>query len=363
MCSNVHSTGFIRPALVRAIGVLLLITCPLRGLLAQQGTAPSAAAFNAEIVRAAVDEIATLISREYLDPAVAERLAESLRRRLASGEYANVAAPNELAARLTRDLLADSHDKHLVVEVVPAAAGGGRGPGAAGGARQDGVRRTNGGVQRVEILAGNVGYLNLTTFWRIDEARDAIADAMHLLQRADALIIDMRQNGGGSPDTVAFLVAYMLDQGGVPLFDIIPRSGDRTVHATPTPAVAERNGRRPLYVLTSARTFSGGEGFAFLLQERRRAMVIGERTAGAANPGQPYPVGSLFRVTIPNGQVRSAIGGGNWEGLGITPDVAVAAADALRFAHANALDTLIRSAQGDWRRRLEEARDVLNVRP
>jgi C-terminal processing protease CtpA/Prc len=98
----------------------------------------------------------------------------------------------------------------------------------------------------------------------------------------------------------------------------------------------EHDGRRPIYVLTSAKTFSAGEGLAFLLQERRRAEVVGEVTAGAANPGRPYGVNDRFTVTVPNGRVRSAVHGGNWEGTGVTPDVKTGAAAALAVAHARA---------------------------
>lgn len=298
-------------------------------------------ALGADTVRATVTEIATLIDREYMDQAVAARLSEYLRRRLADGAYVDAAMPEALATGLTHDLLAASQDKHLAVTLVRRPAAPSKAA-TAEDARQEGVRRTNGGVRRVEILSGNVGYLDLSTFWRVEEAREAITEAMRLLERADALIVDLRQNSGGSPGTVGLLIGYLLDQGGLPLFDIVSRSGDRVTYATPTPPPPERDARRPVYVLTAARTFSAGEGFAFLLQERKRAEVIGERTAGAANPGRPYPVGALFEVTIPNGKMRSAVGGGNWEGRGVAPDVEVAASDALRIAHDRALERLAR---------------------
>jgi C-terminal processing protease CtpA/Prc len=127
-----------------------------------------------------------------------------------------------------------------------------------------------------------------------------------------------------------------------------------TRYSTTLPAVAGRDEQRPAYVLTSARTFSAGEGLAFLLQERRRVEVIGEVTAGAANPGRPYPVNSRFDVTVPNGRVRSAVGGGNWEGAGVKPDVASAERDALRVAHERALRQLLqKAAPGEWRDRLD----------
>jgi C-terminal processing protease CtpA/Prc len=304
--------------------------------------------------------LADVVGREYMDAAVARRIADALRRRLDAGEYTTLTTPDALANRLTRDLLAESQDKHLAVTLVrepsPTAPSSTK-----PGTRGEGVRRTNGGVQRAEILPGNVGYLNLTSFWRLEEAREPIGAAMDLLQRADALIIDMRANGGGSPETVAFLMGHLFDEGGLPMFDIVSRAGNAVSYATPASAPAERHPRRPTYVLTSSRTFSAGEGFAFLLQERRRAEVVGERSAGAANPGRPYRVSELFEVTVPNGKVRSAVGGGNWEGKGVRPDMEVAAADALRIAHSRALKRLIEGAEGEWRGRLEQILESLGV--
>lgn len=311
---------------------------------------------SAADVRATVEGVAATINREYMDPALGERAAGVLRRRLSEGQYLNLRQPDVLAARLTYDLLLESNDKHLHVAIVPAPVSV---PAAAADARQRDVNRTNAGVQRLELLDGNVGYLNLTHFWRASEARDTIAGAMRLLRHSDALIIDLRQNGGGSPDTVALTFGYLFDQGGLPLFAIVPRSGNQVAYATPDPAPAERDGRRPVYVLTSSRTFSAGEGFAFLLQERARAEVVGERTAGAANPGQAYRVTPRFEVTVPNGRVQSAIRGANWEGRGVTPDVDVPAEKALTVAHARALKRLLDAASGESRDRLERALNTL----
>jgi C-terminal processing protease CtpA/Prc len=153
---------------------------------------------------------------------------------------------------------------------------------------------------------------------------------------------------------VATVVGYLFDQPGLPLFDIVHRSDPPEHYATPSPGLADRNGDRPVYVLTAARTFPAGEGFAFLLQERHRAEVVGELTAGAANPGQPYRVNDLFDVIVPNGQVKSAVGGGNWERSGVKPDVAAGADVALTVAHVRMLRTLIDAApQGAWRDRLQ----------
>ncbi len=186
---------------------------------------------------------------------------------------------------------------------------------------------------------------------------------MRTLQHADALILDMRHNTGGSPDTVALLASYLFDAPQLPLFEIVARSGDSRLYKTETSELAGRNESRPVYVLTAKRTFSAGEGIAFVLQERGRAEVVGERTAGAANPGRPYAVNSRFEVTVPNGEVRTAVTGRNWEGRGVKPDVSIAASDALRVAHIRALRRLLgQTPSGSWHDRLKRQLNALEAR-
>ena len=200
----------------------------------------------------------------------------------------------------------------------------------------------------MEILPGNVGYLNVTAFFSPNEAGEAIAAAMRMLRQTDALILDSRENVGGSSDTVALLASYFFDQPGLPLWDIVPRTGE-SLHYASQRGIVDRDSKRPAYVLVSAQTWSGGEGIAYILQERHRAEVIGETTVGAANPTKPYKINDRFYVNIPNGQIRSAIRGSNWEGTGVVPDVSVSAADALRVAHQDALRRLIVvTPEGSW---------------
>lgn len=290
--------------------------------------APPSRAIPPKLVHATVAGAAALIRDEYFDPAIAARADAMLRERLAAGRYERARSPRSLAEAMTRDLYATTHDKHLAVAVVPETEPK---PRSVVGTAE------NFGVQRAEILDGNVGYLNLTAFYHPEEARQAIAAAMTMLRHAGALIIDMRDNGGGSPETVALLLSYLFDEPELPLFAIVPRGGSEgRRYATEGCAVPERDGSRPVYVLTAARTFSGGEGLAFILQERGRAEIVGERTAGAANPGRPYRINDSFEITIPNGRVVSAVNGRNWEGTGVIPDLAVRASDALRVAQERA---------------------------
>jgi hypothetical protein len=295
---------------------------------------------------ATVRALGTVLKQEYIDVDLAGKADAALQRALTAGRYAGASTPEALARLLNRDLQDVTHDKHIWVEVVPPAPppaqpAPARSAADADAARAEGVRRSNAGVRRLEILRGNVGYLDLSNFFRPEEARDTIALAMRLLNKADALIIDMRRNGGGSPGTVVYLLGYLLDAPGATLFEIVhrpPESSDR--YALEATLPAERDGKRPIAVLTSAQTFSAGEGLAFLLQERHRAEIVGEVTAGAANPGRSYPVNDGFRVNVPNGRIKSAVSGSNWEGTGVTPDVSVPAADALQTAHEKILRTL-----------------------
>jgi hypothetical protein len=321
-------------------------------------------ALDPAFVASTVESLGAIVSREYFDQTKGREVDVALRQSLAAGRYAGATDDRMLAMLLNGDLYAATHDKHLAVEAlldVPAQRE--RSAAQADEARATVVRRSNAGVRRVEILQGNVGYFDLSTFFRPEEAADAIATAMRLLSHADALILDMRANTGGSPGTVGLLLGYLLEPG-VPLFDIVHREPLPPDHyATESAPVPERDVKRPVFVLTAKETFSAAEGLAFLLQERHRAEIIGEVTAGAANAGRPYRVNPRFSVTVPNGQVKSAVGGGNWEGTGVTPDVRTTSAEALRVAHARALRGLIdREPPGSWRDALERALKTVEVR-
>jgi len=315
----------------------------MRALLATIGgilslvvlSAQSTPALGPAAIDAAVRSVTAVFAAEYFDIPLSKTAAATINSRLAAGRYAGATSPADLAQRLTRDFFELTKDKHIFVAVPRP-----RAPGGGGGSSEKRDVPTTAGFRRTEIIAGNVGVFDLAFFMRPIEHREALADAMEKLQPADALIIDMRENGGGSPGTVALLIGYLVD-APVQLFDIVRRDGSREAYATEATPPATRNGRRPIYVLTSSRTFSGGEGLPFLLQEMKRAVVIGEVTAGAANPGRPYPAGNLLEITIPNAHIVSAIAKSNWEGRGVTPDVAAPAADAFRIAHLRAIDDLI----------------------
>jgi C-terminal processing protease CtpA/Prc len=174
----------------------------------------------------------------------------------------------------------------------------------------------------------------------------------------------MRSNTGGSPDTLALLASYLFEQAELPLFSLIPRDkAEVKRYTTASTPPLERNGTRPVYVLTSRVTFSGGEGLPYILQERKRAEVVGERTAGAANAGRRYPVNHRLALTVSNGKLETAITRSSWEGTGVDPDVAAPASNALRIAHTRALQRLLTMFRsGPWHESLKRHLAVMQGR-
>jgi len=193
-------------------------------------------------------------------------------------------------------------------------------------------------IAKVEIMAGNIGYLDMRAFERASFAAPAITAAMTQLADSAALIIDMRQNGGGDPASVAFLASYLFDQR-THLNDLYWREGDRTEAFWTDPAVPGKHygQKKKVYVLTGPRTFSGGEEFSYDLQQLKRATLVGATTGGGANPGGARLLTPYFGAFIPNGRAINPITNTSWEGIGVVPDIAVPVDDALATAYRLAL--------------------------
>jgi C-terminal processing protease CtpA/Prc len=302
-------------------------------------------------IRETVEALRDALRREYFDSAVAARVSEALQKHLAEGRYQKIPTAEALAKALTEDLYALTKDKHLRVSpAVKDLSSPKKAVAVDDTPREVAARRANFGIQRIEILPGNVGYLQFTAFYRPNEAREAIASAMATLRHTDALILDLRENGGGSTETVALMASYFYEAHGLPLFEVLPRPPAKVAtFRTETTPLPDRNEWRPTYVLVSGNTWSGGEGLAFILQDRHRAEVIGETTAGAGNQARPHLLNARFEATIPNGGVRSAIRNQSWEGTGVVPDIPAVSSDALRVAHTRALQRLMKSTpDGAW---------------
>jgi C-terminal processing protease CtpA/Prc len=197
----------------------------------------------------------------------------------------------------------------------------------------------------VERLAGNVGYLDLRMVADPRRAGTAIAAAMELVAGTYALILDLRQNRGGSPDGAALWCSYLFAGAETHLNDIYDADTGETRQFWSLPYLpGARYLDRPVYVLTSAETFSGGEDIAYTLQAQGRAQVIGEITAGGAHPVRAAPISPTLVMTLPHARSINPVTGTNWEGTGVVPDVAVPAGQARDVAHGLALRHVLAEA-------------------
>ncbi len=321
----------------------------------------------------------SLLRANYVFPELAEQAAVAVEARLAAGEYDNLDEIT-LTDLLTRHLREICEDKHLAVRL-----GGGPGPGGPGpGTRRPGRdperdepkdhearrlamrqmgRLDNFGIHRVERLDGNVGYLDLRRVPVPANAGPAIAAAMELVAGTYALIIDLRRNGGGSPEGVVFWCSYLFTERPTHLNDIFHADTGETRQFWALPYVpGTRYVDRPVYVLTSSHTFSGGEDFCYTLQALGRAQVIGETTGGGAHPTRPFPISPAVHIAIPFARSINPVTGTNWQGTGVVPDVAVPEEQAYDVAYGLALRHVL--AMDDSPPPIvDEARDALAELP
>jgi C-terminal processing protease CtpA/Prc len=247
-----------------------------------------------------------------------------------------VTSGRAFAELLTRQLQVVTRDKHLRVRVAPSGGSGARRGGPPSEEERLGAARAaNYGFGRSEILPGNIGYLEIRGFgsW-VNEARDTVARIMSKLADADALVIDLRQNGGGSPEAVAFVSSYLFGDSAVHLNSLYFRPSNQTDDFYTDPKVPGKKfgPTKPVYVLTSGSTFSAAEEFTYNLQSRGRATVVGETTGGGAHPGGTVPIGAGLMAFIPSGRAINPITKTNWEGVGVKPEIAIAREKALDAA-------------------------------
>ena len=288
-----------------------------------------------------IDGVLEELDRAYVFPEKAAEMAVAMRARAKRGEYDAVTSAQAFADSLTRHLQAVSHDRHLRVRYIDPSAPA-RGPGGPPDLAR--ARAENFGIGTPERLAGNVAYLELRSFgFPPDVVEDAVANALGVVADADALIIDVRRNGGGSPGMVALVSSYLFGADSVHLNSLYFRPADRTDHFWTRPSVrgAKFGATKPIYVLTSDRTFSAAEEFTYNLQSLKRATIVGDTTGGGAHPGGMRRLNDHFAVFVPSGRAINPITKTNWEGSGVRPEIVVPAERARAAAHVAALRTLV----------------------
>jgi hypothetical protein len=307
---------------------------------------------------AIVQTLAAKMNANYIEPALAERVGSAIARKNAEGAYASTASAQGFSAVLATDLRELSGDKHFgasVNERFRESSGAAYLPSSAEmDEARDAIERQGYGIEKIERLPGNVGYIDLRGFGITEFAGPAYTAAMALMAGTDALILDLRRNGGGSPDSVAYLMSHFFPLGDRRhLVDFYNRPTDTTRQIWTVPTVAQRYDK-PVYVLTSARTFSGGEDCAYDFQAQKRGTLVGETTGGGSNPVSWFSVGHGIVVAIPTSRATNFVTKTNWEHVGVKPDIAVPAAQALQTAHVAILRKLVSSAKdNDERTKLQ----------
>jgi len=278
----------------------------------------------------------------YVFPETAKKMEQALRRRQHRGEYDAVTDGEKLASLLTAHLQEVSKDKHLRVNFSAA-----RYPDDLAAPRPEQVaenrkmtERANCGFEKLELLAGNVGYVKFNMFGNPAVCGPTAIAAMNFFANVDAIIFDLRDNGGGDPAMIALISTYLFDQP-THLNDIWTRKTGESKQYWTLPSVPGKLlPAVPAFVLTSSRTFSGAEEFSYNLKNLKRATIVGETTGGGAHPVSGQRIDDRFVIGVPFARAISPITKTNWEGTGVEPDVKVAAADALATAQRLAAERL-----------------------
>ncbi len=295
-----------------------------------------------------IEAIGKQLNDNYIFPEVAKKMVDKLKKNQKKGLYKELNSAMDFAQKLTEDLVGVSQDKHIRVVFNPAGIADQKQavtPEEEQKLRDKFIaqrRMTNFGFNEVKIMEGNVGYLDLRSFADPAFAGETAVAAMNFLNNADALIIDLRQNGGGSPQMIQLISSYLFSEEPVHLNNFYYRPTDRHSQTWTLPHISgERSPDIPVYVLTSNRTFSAAEEFSYNMRNLERATLVGETTGGGAHPGGTQIATDLFEIWVPTGRAINPITGTNWEGVGVEPHIKVSQELALSTAYSKALETLI----------------------
>ncbi len=283
-----------------------------------------------------IDGAVASLNEFYVFPEVAKKMEQALRARQKKGEY-DAVEDAEAFAELLRDHLRQvSHDKHLSVDFSPAVLPkdeAPRNPDADARMRAQ-MERDNCLFQKAERLSSNIGYVKFNAFLPPDVCGPTA------LGNVDAIIFDLRDNGGGDPKMVALISTYLFDQP-THLNDIYNRKEDATTQFWTLPYVpGKRLAGKPVFVLTSKYTFSAAEDFAYNIKNLKRGTIIGETTGGGAHPVSGQRIDDHFMIVVPSGRSVSPITKTDWEGTGVEPDIKLPADQALEVAKEKAAEQI-----------------------
>ncbi len=315
--------------------------------------AEAAAPLSAGQRTAAIAAIVGIVESRYVFPDRVAIIRDRLNEGLASGRY-DTADAGAFVERVTADLRESSGDGHMYLNHSPdqyAAAVGADADSGDSPALEAiwaaAALRSNHGLTETRILPGNLRYLRISQFhWIADRTGQAYDDAMRFLRDGDALIIDLRGNGGGDHAAVRYLLSHFMAPDQLDM-TFLEAGKDPVQSRTLDSLPAGRVRGKPLYVLIDRRVGSAAEAFAYDVQQFRLGTLIGATTGGAANNNTFFPIAPGFMLSVSYGRPVHPVSGGNWEAVGVSPDVAVAPEAALDAAMAKALETLVARSEAD----------------
>lgn len=308
-----------------------------------------------------IEQALELLTARYIFPDKATEASIAIRGRIADGLYDGLDEA-DLCDRVTADLQAICNDKHLRIRIRAGDLRDVMTEPELEAAEWEQQRLNNYGIAKVERLAGNVGLIDLIGVTDPPRGWRAIAAAMQLVSNTHALIFDLRRNRGGSPDGVQLWHSFLFPDSETLLNTIYDgESGNTRQYWTLASVPGSRYLDRPVFLLTSGVTFSAAEEFSYNLKALKRAVLIGETTRGGAHPTTIVPLTATIELTVPIARSINPVTGTNWEGVGVEPDIAVAADLAYDVAYKQALvHVLATKTSGTI---LAEAREALDALP
>ncbi|MWB94693.1 hypothetical protein GON26_09985 [Flavobacterium sp. GA093] len=283
---------------------------------------------NDKFKKETISKINLLLEENYVFPDQAESIVKHLNKSLKEGKFKKYELLDSFAIALTKEIRVVNNDKHLGIwpAFVPE--------------KEkvnldndyqlylknyDDTRKKANGFNEVKIIDGNIGYLNTSFF--LSETNQTIDSYLYLLANTDAVIIDLTDNGGGNPKTVNYLCSYFLENKLL-INTLYFRQGNRKDEIFTHQVNGKKRVDVPLFVIIGPKTFSGAEEFSYNMQSLKRAILIGENSGGAANPGDVFKINTDLEIFIPTGTSTNPITKKNWEGIGVIPEIKIGAEEA-----------------------------------
>lgn len=316
-----------------------------------------------------IENLSATLMKNYIFSDTATKMANVLKSRLKNKDYESITTPNEFAQKLTTDLHSVYRDIHLAVTYNPQFENILKNTSDINSSQVQeknlqNARQQNFGFKKIEILSGNIGYIYFDRFFGLNESsKETITNAFSFLQHTNALVIDLRNNGGGSPDMVNYICSYFFKEK-THINNLYERRTNKTKEYWTEPLSSSSNFHSlPLYILVNRRTFSAAEEFAYDLQSLHRATIIGETTGGGAHPVSPEPIGNGFIGNIPYARAINPLTGKNWEAIGVKPDIQINADSSLDAAVLSYYDFQIKTLKdSNSIKTIKWSRDMLNAK-